>query len=197
MPQGPPRSMPHPSLPKPPTARDQGRVQELRRHGGQSSKILFNTKDVSRGLALFLAGIGCLSGLLYATQWAGLDTVLIMSKALYNIISGVTGIGNGIAKLLLGVVEVFGFLALAGLSLISLIAICSGIIRIGRNCFPQLGKLWGHASLGLGILMRAVTVGLDNTKPEQKSSKNAKAVGEPYAASSHGAQEARTSRNAA
>ena len=189
--------MPHPSLPKPPRARDQGRVQELRRHGGKSSKGLFDTKDVSQGLALFLAGIGCLSGMLYATQLAGLDTVLIISKALYNIISGVTGIGNGITKLLLGVVEVLGFLALAGLSLISLVAICSGIIRIGRNCFPQLGKLWGHASMSLGVLMRAVTVGLDNTEPGPKSSQKAKAVAQLYVSSNHGPKEARTSRNAA
>ncbi len=81
-------------------------------------------RQASIGLLLVLAGVGLLYGLMQLPRW--LDTVLLVSNAIANLISGLSRLGLGLLQL----VGVFGVLALAVLALLLLVG---GVVRLFRS----------------------------------------------------------------
>jgi hypothetical protein len=73
------------------------------------------------GLLLVLSGVGILYGLMQLPRW--LDTLLLVSTAIANLIAGLSRLGLG----LLQMVGVFGVLGLAVLSLLLLVG---GVVRV-------------------------------------------------------------------
>ncbi|KMM16610.1 hypothetical protein [Synechococcus sp. GFB01] len=103
---------------------------------------------VSGGLAL--------GGLFALTHTVQLDSVLVASQAIFNVISGVKGVVMGIGQLLLGLVQMLGFAALAVVAVIAVLAVVSGSVRIGTKLVPQLEFLWNLLTHGLNGLTRLV-----------------------------------------
>lgn len=110
-------------------------------------------RELLVGILLIAAGSGILGGLLHASYASKADTMLIVSQAIYNVISGVTGIGSSIARLGLGILQMVGFFLLAVVSLGSVLAVLSGIVRVGRNALPRMNALWLLVSSCLRLVL--------------------------------------------
>ena len=91
-----------------------------RRHRPLASRLI----QAGIGLLLVLSGVGLLSALMQLPRW--LDTVLLVSTAIANLISGLSRLGLGLLQLL----GVFGVLALAVLALLLLVG---GVVRLFRS----------------------------------------------------------------
>lgn len=76
------------------------------------------------GLLLVLAGVGILYGLMQLPRW--LDTLLLVSTAIANLISGLSRLGLGLLQL----VGVFGVLSLA---VLALLLVVGGVVRLFRS----------------------------------------------------------------
>ena len=103
--------------------------------------MLFRSRPLSSrlaqaciGLLLVLAGVGILYALMQLPRW--LDTVLLVSTAIANLISGLTHLGLGLLQL----VGVFGVLALAVLALLLLVG---GVMRVFRSFTAGLERQRG------------------------------------------------------
>ena len=110
-------------------------------------------RELLVGVVLIAVGSGILGGLLHACYASKADTMLIVSQAIYNVISGVTGIGASIARLGLGILQMVGFFLLAVISLGSVVAVLSGVVRVGRNALPRLNAFWLLVSSCLRLLL--------------------------------------------
>lgn len=110
-------------------------------------------RELLVGILLIAAGSGLLGGLLHASYASKADTMLIVSQAIYNVISGVSGIGSSIARLGLGILQMVGFFLLAVISLGSVLAVLSGIVRVGRNALPRMNALWLLVSSCLRLVL--------------------------------------------
>jgi hypothetical protein len=97
-----------------------------------------------------------LGGLFALTHTVQLDSVLVASQAIFNVISGVKGVVMGIGQLLLGLVQMLGFAALAVVAVIAVLAVVSGSVRIGTKLVPQLEFLWNLLTHGLNGLTHLV-----------------------------------------
>lgn len=110
-------------------------------------------RELLIGVLLIAAGSGILGGLLHLCYASKADTMLIVSQAIYNVISGVTGIGSSIARLGLGIIQMVGFFLLAVVSLGSVLAVLSGIVRVGRNALPRMNAFWLFVSSCLRLVL--------------------------------------------
>lgn len=99
-----------------------------------------------------------LGGLFALTHTVQLDSVLVASQAIFNVISGVKGVVMGIGQLLLGLVQMLAFAALAVVAVIAVLAVVSGSVRIGTKLVPQLEFLWNLLAHGLNGLTRLVVL---------------------------------------
>lgn len=129
-----------------------------RRRPGPRPPSSPGTQEVTRGLLLLGCGFGALIGLLALNLRVKLDTVLALSKAIYNLISGLQEIADGLGLLLLGLGQMLGFIGLAALAVTALVAMASGSIRIGLRLMPQLGALWSLLATGLNGLIRLMSL---------------------------------------
>lgn len=130
---------------------------------GQRSRLAeggFDSRDVGTGILLVLLGCGLLAGLFQAAESLRFDTLLVASKSIYNVISGVRGIGIGIGQMLLGLTQMFGFAALAALSIAAALSIFSGAVRIGSHTLPQLSTIWTLLSQSLQLILQFLAVPL-------------------------------------
>ncbi|MFN7899968.1 MAG: hypothetical protein ACK5N0_09945 [Synechococcaceae cyanobacterium] len=109
--------LPRSVFPSPPSRMVFRRRRRSRRLGSRLAQA-------SIGLLLVLMGVGILSGLMQLPRW--LDTVLLVSTAIANLISGLSHLGLGLLQLL----GVFGVLALAVLALLLLVG---GVVRLFRS----------------------------------------------------------------
>lgn len=125
--------------------------------------------DLSKGILLTLAGGLTLAGLLSLSHLVQLDSVLVASQAIYNVISGVSGIARGFGQLLLGLAQMVGFAALAVVAVIAVLAVASGSLRIGLRLLPQLETFWNLLALGLNGLTQVVSLPQRSTRPAVKS----------------------------
>lgn len=119
------------------------------------------------GVLLVLLGSGLLAGLFEATEALGFDTLLVASKSLYNVITGMRGIGLGIVQTLLGVSQMLGFAALAVVSIAAVLAILSGAVRIGFHTLPRLSLVWNLLSHSLYLALRFLAVPLTGGRQRQ------------------------------
>ncbi|MCP9848761.1 hypothetical protein [Cyanobium sp. Morenito 9A2] len=105
-------------------------------HSGQPSRDVYRkrkrppTRLKQFGLGLLLAAVG--AGLLVALLQLPerLDTVLLVSKAIGHLISGLTLLGSGLLQLL-------AVLVLVALALTALTLLVSGLVRIARALWPR------------------------------------------------------------
>lgn len=86
---------------------------------------------------------------------AQLDSLLVISKTIFNIITGLRWIGVGTALLLLGLVQALGLFAFGLAVMIAALAVASGMLRHSARVRPRLG---GVSSL-MGQVLNAI-VGL-------------------------------------
>lgn len=113
--------------------------------------------DLRKGIVLSLAGGLSLAGLLSLSHLVQLDSVLVASQAIYNVISGVSGIARGFGQLLLGLAQMVGFAVLAVVAVIAVLAVASGSLRIGLRLLPQLEIVWNLLAHGLNGLTQLVS----------------------------------------
>lgn len=115
-----------------------------------------DVRNLARGVLLMASGGAALGGLFALTHTVQLDSVLVASQAIFNVISGVKGVVMGIGQLLLGLVQMLGFAALAVVAVIAVLAVVSGSVRIGTKLVPQLEFLWNLLTHGLNGLTQLV-----------------------------------------
>lgn len=120
----------------------------------------FNGREALIGCALVAAGGGALSGLLYAAHKLQFDTLLVSSKAIYNVLTGLHGIGIGLGQAALGLLQMFGFAALAAISVLAVLAVVSGSVRLGVNTIPQLNLIWNLLSSVLQFSLQVLAAPL-------------------------------------
>jgi len=125
-------------------------------------------RDIGVGILLVLLGCGLLTGLFEAAESLRFDTLLVASKAIYNVISGVRGIGMGIGQMLFGLAQMLGFAALASLSIAAVLAIFSGAVRIGSHTLPRLSTVWNLLSQSLQLILQFLAVPLSGGRELQK-----------------------------
>ena len=109
-------------------------------------------RELGKGVMLVLSGGLALAGLFGLTQFIQLDSLLVASQAIYNVLSGVKGIAEGIGQLLLGLTQMVGFAALAVVAVMGVLAVTSGSLRIGLKLLPQLESTWNLLAHGLNQL---------------------------------------------
>ncbi|MDP5117993.1 MAG: hypothetical protein NWQ25_01225 [Prochlorococcaceae cyanobacterium MAG_34] len=109
-------------------------------------------------MMLTLSGALALGGLFSLTHFVKLDNLLLVSQAIYNVTSGVKGIGLGICRLLLGLVQMIGFTALAAIAVISVLAVASGSIRLCLKLLPQLASTWHFLAKGLNGFIQLLSL---------------------------------------
>lgn len=84
-------------------------------------------KQLLAALAVTALGAGLLVGLLQLPE--RFDTVLLLSKALANLIGGVQ-------QVVVGLVQLLGLVLLVGLALLALVLVVAGVVRIVRALAP-------------------------------------------------------------
>ncbi|MCP9800962.1 hypothetical protein [Synechococcus sp. RedBA-s] len=85
------------------------------------------------------AGLGVLVLLLQLPS--RLDSLLVLSKVISALISGLSQIGQGLITLLLGVLQALALLLLLGLTVGALLLLVNGVYRLLRLAMPGLGGL--------------------------------------------------------
>lgn len=85
-------------------------------------------KQILIGLSFALAGTALLLVLLQLPE--RLDTLLLVSKAIGNLISGLTQLGSGLLQLI-------GVLVMVALALGGLFLVVAGVVRIVRALLPS------------------------------------------------------------
>ena len=115
-----------------------------------------DSQELRKGLVMGLAGGAVLVALFGLAHYVKLDSMLVASQAIYNLISGVHIMAKGLVRLLLGVVQMLGFAALAMVAVTAVLALASGSVRIGWKLLPQLESTWellANAIHGLADLL--------------------------------------------
>lgn len=105
-----------------PLAASGRRGRMFRRQRRQTRLRLFGS-----GLLLLAGGTGILVGLLQLPE--RLDTLLLVSRAIANLISGLSRFGVGLLQLL-------GVVALVGLALSALVLLAAGLVRLAKALLP-------------------------------------------------------------
>ena len=82
-------------------------------------------RQVLDGLLLLAAGTGLLVLLLQLPELIDLDSLLLVSTAIGNLIAG-------LSRLLMGVLQLLGVLVLVGLALLALVLLVAGLMRLVR-----------------------------------------------------------------
>ena len=99
------------------------------------------------------AGIGVLVLLMQLPS--RLDSLLVLSKVISALISGLSEIGQGLIRLLVGLLQAFGVLLVLGLAVAALLLLINGMYRLLRLAMPGLG---GVLALPAGVARLVWTV---------------------------------------
>ncbi len=106
----------------------QRRLQVVR--SGSSAKGRTRRKRRPRlileALALMAAGVGLLVLLLHLPELIDLDSLLLVSTALANLI-------GGLSQLLMGILQLVGVAVLVGSALMALVFLLGGLVRLVRD----------------------------------------------------------------
>ncbi|MFO7630298.1 MAG: hypothetical protein R6W06_12445 [Prochlorococcaceae cyanobacterium] len=121
-------------LPRSPAAEGQRPAATKRRRRRRSPLQQFLI-----GLGLVVLGGAVLVGLLFLP--ARLDTLLLVSTAISNLI-------GGLSRLALALLQFVGLILLVALALAALLALLAGFIRMGKAFLPVLGSTAGQSGPG-------------------------------------------------
>jgi hypothetical protein len=92
-------------------------------------------------LSLLHLGIG--AGVL-AALWqlpSRFDSLLLVSKVIGTVLSGLGQIGLGVLKLATGLIQLLGLLLVAGLAIGALLFLANGLFRLLRLALPGVGNV--------------------------------------------------------
>ncbi len=152
----------------------------------RQAEAAFDPRDVGVGILLVLLGCALLAGLFQAAETLRFDSLLVASKSIYNVISGVRGIGAGIGQMLLGLTQMLGFAALAAVSIAAVLSIFSGAVRIGSHTLPRLSTVWMLLSQSLQLILQFLAVPLSggHEKHQQRGLRDESHLDQPQRSSS-------------
>ncbi len=128
-----------------------------------------DSQELRKGLLLSVAGAAALAILFGLAHFVKLDSLLVASQAIYNLISGFKGIAAGIGQLLLGVAQMLGFAALAVVAVTAVLSLASGAVRIGWKLLPQLESTWELLANGLNGLTDLLILPLRRPKATRQA----------------------------
>ena len=100
-----------------------GNRRPILRQGGKRKRPPARVRQVGEALLLLAAGVGLLLALMRLPE--RLDTLLLVSNAIANLI-------GGLSKLALGLLQLFGVLLLVGVVLLALAFLAGGLVRLAR-----------------------------------------------------------------
>lgn len=106
-----------------------------------------------RACLLLVAGGSVLAALLAIGGLAQIDSLLVISKTIFNIISGLRQIGAGAGLLFLGLAQALGLFALSLAAMIAVLAVASGMLRLLAHALPGLGTVWSLLSRALNAVI--------------------------------------------
>ena len=109
---------------------------------------------------------GILFGLAHFVK---LDSLLGVTQAIYNLISGVSIIAQGLVRMMLGVVQMLGFAALAVVAVTAVFSLVSGAVRIGWKLLPQLESTWELLANGLNGITDLLILPLGRPKATRQA----------------------------
>jgi len=133
---------------------------------------------VLRACLLSAAGAVTLAGLFVVGALIHLDSPLLISSAIFNIISGITQMLSGAWMLLVGLLQASALLVLSLVGLLGVLALSSGLLRLLSRALPGFGTVWG----ALVQLLQAVLGQIAFQAPEPNGEVHAQARPEPRAA---------------
>jgi hypothetical protein len=102
-----------------------GRAADSTRSVFRKRRAPSRLRQVLDGLLLLAAGTGLLVFLLQLPELIDLDSLLLVSTAIGNLIAG-------LSRLLMGVLQLLGVLLLVGLALLALVLLVAGLVRLVR-----------------------------------------------------------------
>ena len=100
-----------------------GRRSQVGRQGGKRKRPPARIRQLGEALLLLAGGVGLLLGLMRLPE--RLDTLLLVSNAIANLI-------GGLSKLGLGLLQLLGVLVLVGVVLLALAFLVGGLVRLAR-----------------------------------------------------------------
>jgi hypothetical protein len=103
-----------------------GRLGRIGRQGSRPKRPPGRIRQLSEALLLLAGGVGLLLALMHLPE--RLDTLLLVSNAIANLIGGLSRLGLGLLQLL-------GVLLLVGVVLAALAFLAGGLIRLTRALF--------------------------------------------------------------
>lgn len=101
-----------------------------------------NSFQLFKIFSLLVGGGSVLAALLAAGRFVHLDNLLVLSKTIFNIITGLQQIGAGVALLLTGLAQALGLLGVSLAAMIAVLAVASGALRLLSHALPGLGAIW-------------------------------------------------------
>ena len=135
-----------------------------------------DSRELRKGFLLSLGGGITLAILFILANFVKLDSLLVASQAIYNVIGGFQGIAAGIGQLLLGLAQMISFAALAVVVVTAALALASGSLRIGWKLLPQLESMWDLLAHSLNSIVQFVSLPLPaprSNRPEAANSRRA------------------------
>ena len=131
-------------------------------------------QEAGTGVLLTLSGGIALGGLFTLSNYVKLDNLLLVSQAIFNVISGVNGIFLGICRLLLGVAQMAGITTLAVIAVVSVLALSSGSIRLCLKLLPQLASTWNFLARVLNGFVSLLSLPQPNSQRRSAANNNAR-----------------------
>ena len=128
-----------------------------------------DSQELRRGLLLSIAEAAAWGILFGLAHFVKLDSLLGVSQAIYNLISGVSIIAKGLMRMTLGVVQMLGFAALAVVAVTAVLSLASGAVRIGWKLLPQLGSTWELLANGLNGITDLLILPLGRPKATRQA----------------------------
>jgi hypothetical protein len=143
---------------------DKSLARLVRNSRSKQEQQCFKSWEALGGCALITGGCGTLAGLMYAAHNLKFDSLLLSSEAIYNVLTGLHGIGIGLGQTALGLFQMLGFIILISILVLAVLAVMSGSIRVGTNTLPQLKLIWRllASSLQFALKILAVPLGSRN-----------------------------------
>lgn len=128
-----------------------------------------DSQELRRGLLLSIAEAAAWGILFGLAHFVKLDSLLGVSQAIYNLISGVPIIAKGLMRMTLGVVQMLGFAALAVVAVTAVLSLASGAVRIGWKLLPQLESTWELLANGLNGITDLLILPLGRPKATRQA----------------------------
>ena len=128
-----------------------------------------DSQELRRGLLLSIAEAAAWGILFGLAHFVKLDSLLGVSQAIYNLISGVSIIAKGLMRMTLGVVQMIGFAALAVVAVTAVFSLVSGAVRIGWKLLPQLESTWELLANGLNRITDLLILPLGRPKATRQA----------------------------